>query len=51
MVGFHEQTFGLYTDVLLQKIDPKGRNTSQIFTDEIAIRLEGTIILSAISSY
>lgn len=34
--GFHDWTFGLIMDRLVQKIDPKHRSISDIFTEEVA---------------
>ena len=36
MYGYHTQTFGLYLDKLLQKVDPKGRDTATAFKEDIA---------------
>ena len=35
-LGYHAYTFGLFLDKLLQKIDPKGRDTASIFKEYIA---------------
>ena len=34
--GYHIYTYGLYLDRLIQKIDPKGRDTARIFQEEVA---------------
>ncbi|KAL4217717.1 hypothetical protein ACF0H5_022458 [Mactra antiquata] len=34
--GYHAATYGSYVDVLLKKVDPKGRDTAQIFYEDFA---------------
>ncbi|KAL4217674.1 hypothetical protein ACF0H5_022416 [Mactra antiquata] len=34
--GYHAVTYGSYVDVLLKKVDPKGRDTAQIFYEDFA---------------
>ena len=34
--GYHGVTYGLYADVLVEKVDPKGRSVKQVFLDDIA---------------
>nr|KAG5690854.1 hypothetical protein BaRGS_031206 [Batillaria attramentaria] len=35
-VGYHAVTFGMYVDALIRRADPKHRNLTQFFQDEIA---------------
>ena len=35
-LGYHAYTFGLFLDKLLQKTNPKGRDTASIFKEYIA---------------
>ncbi|KAK7475375.1 hypothetical protein BaRGS_00033393 [Batillaria attramentaria] len=35
-VGYHALTFGMYVDALIRRADPKHRNLTQFFQDEIA---------------
>ena len=34
--GYHGVTYGLYADRLVEKVDPKGRSTRQVFLEDIA---------------
>ena len=34
--GYHGVTYGLYADILVQKVDPKGRPIQQVFQEDIA---------------
>ena len=34
--GYHGVTYGLYLDKLIEKVDPAGRTTEQVFLEDLA---------------
>lgn len=36
MYSYHAYTYGMYADAIVRKVDPKHRNISQFFKEEIA---------------